>query len=546
MSLNPGNTSPGFTIANANFDTPNLGNAGWSYNTAGGIWNFTNGSGAGSGLAATGSPWVSGGSATVASMQGNTQACFLQDNGFISQSVTVGASGYYNLSFLETNRPGYGGYLLALSVDGSSMATWSAATLNSGNTVFQPYDVTDVYLTAGTHTLEFQTTQNPSGADTDIAITNIGVSGYAAGSLPTTTVVNLSTSAAVLNLSGLTQTIGSLTGVAGSTVVDTGTLISGNDNTNATFAGTITGSGAVTKIGSGIMFLNGPNTYTGLTTVSSGTLAVGPSGSLPSHHDSYGQRLGQLQQFQSKSLRSGILRQRDAQRYDPDHHRPKHLLRQREWDGTLMVSGGSLTLIGNNASAVPTTVNNGTLVLSNAGSNNIAAATPVTVTSLGTLDVTGLGGGNGITLASEQTLRGQGTVLGPVTAGTGSTLLSGTGNTVSTGIGTLTLMGNLNFASGATLATYLGTPGTSSTSPGNAVDQRPRQCDPALQRPEPVAVEQQQPGRSRFPGNGYYDLINYTGTLIGTPSQRFAQFRAGPSSFTSRIINSTCTWPSRT
>ena len=77
------------------------------------------------------------------------------------------------------------------------------------------------------------------------------------------------------------NTIGSLSGSAASTVnLSTATLTTGNNNTNTTFAGTISGAGSFTKIGNGTQTLTGTSTYTGTTLVSVGTLVV--SGSLSS------------------------------------------------------------------------------------------------------------------------------------------------------------------------------------------------------------------------------------------------------------------------
>jgi autotransporter-associated beta strand protein len=99
---------------------------------------------------------------------------------------------------------------------------------------------------------------------------------------------NLGTSPMDLNVrSGSTSNnLGALTGVAGTTL--TGRTGSGNtgsttyyigaNNMNSTFYGVIQNGGAnansVTKVGSGTLTLAGQNTYTGGTTVSSGTLAL--------------------------------------------------------------------------------------------------------------------------------------------------------------------------------------------------------------------------------------------------------------------------------
>ena len=54
-------------------------------------------------------------------------------------------------------------------------------------------------------------------------------------------------------------------------------LITGNDNANRTFGGSISGNGSIIKTGTGYWNLTGNNTYTGLTTVANGLLAVNGS-----------------------------------------------------------------------------------------------------------------------------------------------------------------------------------------------------------------------------------------------------------------------------
>jgi autotransporter-associated beta strand protein len=58
-----------------------------------------------------------------------------------------------------------------------------------------------------------------------------------------------------------------------------------DQTTSGTFAGTISGTGSLTKQGAGTLSLSGTNTYTGATTVSSGTLALGASNALSSSTD---------------------------------------------------------------------------------------------------------------------------------------------------------------------------------------------------------------------------------------------------------------------
>lgn len=73
-----------------------------------------------------------------------------------------------------------------------------------------------------------------------------------------------------LNL-GASETIGSLAG-AGDVTLGANTLTTGGDNTSTTFSGVMSGTGALVKNGTGTMILSGANTYSGGTTVNAGTL----------------------------------------------------------------------------------------------------------------------------------------------------------------------------------------------------------------------------------------------------------------------------------
>ena len=93
----------------------------------------------------------------------------------------------------------------------------------------------------------------------------------------------------VLDLAGQSETINGLEdNAAGAAIIDNlaggnSTLSIGAGDTTSAFLGTIqntAGTVAVTKIGSGTLTLSGPNTYSGDTTISAGTLALGAGGSL--------------------------------------------------------------------------------------------------------------------------------------------------------------------------------------------------------------------------------------------------------------------------
>ncbi len=78
----------------------------------------------------------------------------------------------------------------------------------------------------------------------------------------------------ILNTGGFNQAIASLAG-SGNVSLGAATLTAGSNNSSTTFSGVMSGSGGgFTKTGSGTFTLTNANTYTGLTTVSAGILAL--------------------------------------------------------------------------------------------------------------------------------------------------------------------------------------------------------------------------------------------------------------------------------
>ena len=78
-----------------------------------------------------------------------------------------------------------------------------------------------------------------------------------------------------------TFTLGGLKGAQNLSLQDTGSvavaLRVGNNNSTTTYSGVLSGTGSVTKIGTGTLILSGANTYSGNTTVNTGTLTLSNS-----------------------------------------------------------------------------------------------------------------------------------------------------------------------------------------------------------------------------------------------------------------------------
>ncbi|HEX8295574.1 MAG TPA: autotransporter domain-containing protein [Chthoniobacteraceae bacterium] len=121
-------------------------------------------------------------------------------------------------------------------------------------------------------------TQILAGANTYVGPTSIAAGILQAGAtnvIPKNSAVTVG-AAGQFNLDGFNQSIGSLAG-AGGVDLAAASLVTGNDGRSAVYSGVISGPGSVQKVGAGTWELTGANSYTGLTTLSAGTLAVNGS-----------------------------------------------------------------------------------------------------------------------------------------------------------------------------------------------------------------------------------------------------------------------------
>ena len=191
---------------------------------------------------------------------------------------------------------------------------------------------------------------------------------------------------ATLDLHGNNETIGSLSDNSGSGgtitsgAVGSITLIAGGNNSSTSFAGIIQnglGTLALTKIGTGTQTLAGANTYTGVTTLSAGTVLLGvaenvgvsgPLGnSIASNAGSIVLGGGTLQYSAANQFDySGRFSTAAGQVYNVNTNGQSvtWATALTSSGGTLTKSGaGSLTLTGASTYSGTTTVNGGTLLL---------------------------------------------------------------------------------------------------------------------------------------------------------------------------------------
>ncbi len=293
-------------------------------------------------------------------------------------------------------------------------------------------------------------------------------------------------SAGTLQL-GSGGTAGSITG----NIVDNG-ILAVNRSDALTLAGTISGTGALTKSGVGTLTLTGNNTYTGTTTIGAGTLQVGDGGTTGSVAGSIVDN-GTLAFNRSNALTyGGVI----------------------SGTGSLVKSGaGTLTLSSNNTYVGGTTINAGTLQLGSGGTTGSVVGSIVNDGELifnrsnvqtfagaisGTGSLTKISG-NTLTLTGNNTFTGGTTIsAGTLQVGTGTIgsiagdildnsalvfnrsnaltygdIISGTGSVTKLGAGTLTLTGENTYTGGTTITAgtlQIGDGGTSGSIAGAMIN----------------------------------------------------------------------------
>jgi len=131
----------------------------------------------------------------------------------------------------------------------------------------------------GSNTLTLSGANTYTGATTVNAGTlQAGVATQAFGVDSAVTLADVA--AAILDLNDFDTTIGSLNGggtTGGNVDLGTATLTTGGLNTDDSYSGVISGTGGLTMVGTGTLYLTGSNTYTGATTISAlSTLYLNP------------------------------------------------------------------------------------------------------------------------------------------------------------------------------------------------------------------------------------------------------------------------------
>ena len=227
---------------------------------------------------------VTGNGFTLSALGGSVPR--IENNSFVTQTFNLdsgqtltlngGAAGKAEINptngdlvFSPTTRIDLAGTTqLQIAGDNGRTVTFHGVISSSGNG-----GANGVAIIQNSHVV-FAASNTYTGATT-INAGSLTLSG--AGALADSSAVNVAGSSTIFDISAIAaagETIGSLAGVGGSAVVlGSRNLTAGGDHTGTVFAGVLSGTdGSFTKTGNGILTLTGANTYTGLTTISGGTV----------------------------------------------------------------------------------------------------------------------------------------------------------------------------------------------------------------------------------------------------------------------------------
>jgi len=268
---------------------------------------------------------------------------------------------------------------------------------------------------------------------------------------------SLTISSATLSISSFNDTVGAVTVTSGTILGTTGVLTGSSYTFNGTSAATaiLGGTGSLTKSGTGTLTLSATNTYSGLTTVSGGTLALGANNAVGTggltvnggafDMAAYNDTVGAVTVTSGTILgTSGVL---TGSSYTFDGNGAATAILGGSGGLTKSGTGTASTLSGANTYTGTTTIASGTLsagsIVVSAGASNLGNASSAVVlgdgTNQGTLSYTGststytrgftvnAGGGQLITSTAGQTLT---VATGSITSSSGTFTVGGAGNTV--------------------------------------------------------------------------------------------------------------------
>jgi autotransporter-associated beta strand protein len=227
-----------------------------------------------SGGASSGTVNLDGGLLSVRAItKGSGTATFNFNGGTLRKAATSTAD---FLNFTSVVKSG-GAVIDTNGVDATISGAMSNGGGNGGLTKFASGGILTL---SGANTYTGTTTVN--GGTIKAGIASVADTSGAFGK--NSSIVLANTAGVAMDITGFNTQIGSLTGggtTGGNVILGAATLSVGGDNTSpAAYAGVISGSGGLTKIGIGTLTLGNVSTYLGNTTVNQGTLHLADNAGL--------------------------------------------------------------------------------------------------------------------------------------------------------------------------------------------------------------------------------------------------------------------------
>lgn len=459
---------------------------------------------------------ATGGTVDIAGFSNTNYGLTISGTGSAGQGALINSGASTSSSNIQTPNITLAGNAMI----GGSGDFYEIASGYSANTL----DLAGFTLTkSGTNTFWLANTTVKAGT---VDVASGKLSQFKASNMSVAALVLENNATAALSLNNLALSVGSLSGggaTGGNVSLGSATLTVGALNASTAYSGVISGSGSLILTGTGTLALTGANTYTGSTTISSGTLSFAA---------------GALDSTSVVSMNGGTLQWNGTNTQDVS----SSIAMVNGTTATLDTNGNTITLandIGAGTSGSLVKTGNGALILTTAESYTGATTVATGTLQLGSSAGVGtLAGGGPVTVNSGATLAfgesGTATISNAIAgsgalvhAGTGTTTLSGTssfGGTVAVNTGALLISGTLGdasitVASGGTFG-GTGTVGSSVTHNASLTFQSGSMLDYAG---GPLTLN----GNVTFSGSTaivfasspvsgtQYSLLDYTGTVTG-------------------------------
>jgi fibronectin-binding autotransporter adhesin len=464
----------------------------------------------------------------------------ISGGGALFNSGTSIFAGAINIATDATISAGGGTLTLTggISKNGTTLTFSGGGTINiMTNGISGSSSNSDLVIDGTTVVLDTANSYNGPTTVQNSGTLKLGANNVLPSSPQTALTVNTSS---VFDMASYSDGVASLAGDSTATVKNsvaggTSTLtVNPASGVSTTFAGVIAGTNggaqgdiALLKTGAGTLVLAGANTYTGLTTVSAGTLQISASerlansGALTVSGGTF-----DLQTFNETvaavTLSSGSITGSGSATLTGSSYAVQSGSVSAILGGTAALTkstSGTVTLSGANTFTGSTTVNAGTLTLAASGSGALGSTSSITVNSGGTVL---LGASNQINNSATMTLAGGTFAKGNFsegstsTAGVGALTLTATGSRLDFGTGTVGTLTFASFSSGTNTLIIDNWTGTANTIGIDGSTDRLVFNSDQTSNLSDFWFTGYAPGASEFSlGNGYYEI---TPTVVPEPS----------------------------